>query len=99
MSNALPDLRHLASIVEFSEDAIIGTTLDLTVVSWNASAERLFGYTASDMIGKSMTLLVPPERQAEEENFHRKLRAAQAPGHYEAERVRKDGNHVYVSLT
>lgn len=99
MTNAQLNLQHLAAIVQFSDDAIIGTTLDLTIVSWNASAERLYGYSAAEMLGTSAARLFPPERKTEEESFHRKFIAAETPGHYETERIRKDGQLIYVSIT
>src|SRR5262252_949858 len=80
---------HLAAIVESSDDAIISKDLDGTVRSFNASAERLFGYTAKEIIGQSITVLIPPERIHEENEILAKLRRGQKVDHYETIRLSK----------
>lgn len=91
--------RLLASIVESSNDAIIGKSLQGIIQSWNAAAERLFGYTAEEAIGHHISLVIPPERIAEEDEIIARLKADQRIEHYETERVRKDGERIFVSLT
>lgn len=89
----------LAAIVSSSDDAIISKTLDGVITSWNASAERLFGYTADEAIGKSVTLIIPVERRDEENEILRRIRSGQRVEHFETIRVTKDGREVHVSLT
>ena len=90
----------LAAIVDSSEDAIISKDLDGVVSSWNAAAERLFGYTASEAIGKSiLTLIIPPERDGEEAMILGRLRRGERIEHFETERMTKDGRRVPISLT
>lgn len=90
---------HLAAIVISSSDAIISKTLDGIITSWNASAERMFGYTAHEMIGQSILRLIPPERCAEEDTVLARLRAGEVVDHFETVRVTKDGRLIDVSLT
>lgn len=92
-------LSHLAAIVASSDDAIVSKTLDGTITSWNPSAERMFGYTAEEMIGQPIIRLIPPERQTEETEILRQLRAGQRIQHYETVRATKDGRRLDVSLT
>jgi PAS domain S-box-containing protein len=89
----------LAAIVESSDDAIIGKTLDGQIRTWNAGAERVFGYTAEEAIGKSITILMPPERLHEESTIVATLSRGLRIDHYETERVRKDGQRIHVSLS
>ena len=89
----------LAGIVESSEDAIISRTLEGIITSWNAGAERLFGYTPEEMIGASVTRIIPADRQAEESGILNRLNAGQTIQHYESVRRAKDGRLVDVSLT
>ena len=89
----------LAAVVESSDDAIITKTLDGKITSWNASAERLFGYTAAEIIGQPITVLIPPDRREEERHIIENLRAGNRIEHYETVRVRKDGRLFDVSLT
>ena len=93
------DARHFAALVASSDDAIISKTLDGTVVTWNAAAERLFGYTASEMVGQSIRLIVPPDRQAEEDDVLGAIRRGETFDHFETLRQRKDGTLVPISLT
>jgi PAS domain S-box-containing protein len=92
-------LFRLASIVESSEDAIITKTFDGLITSWNPGAERMFGYTAAEAVGRPITILFPPNRLAEEAEFLRRLRADERVEHYETERVRKDGAPLHASVS
>jgi diguanylate cyclase (GGDEF)-like protein/PAS domain S-box-containing protein len=89
----------LATIVESSSDAIIGKTLDGTILSWNQSAERIYGYQASEVVGKSITLLVPSDRPHEVPQILEQIRRGERIEHFETLRRRKDGKHIHVSLT
>lgn len=91
--------RRLASIVESSEVAIIGKALDGSIQSWNAAAEHLFGYTEKQAVGRHISLLIPPERLAEEDEIIATLKAGRRIEHLKTERIRADGRHVPVSLT
>jgi PAS domain S-box-containing protein len=93
------DARHFAAIVKSSDDAIVSKELDGTIVTWNLAAERLFGYTAAEVIGRSIRLIVPPDRQGEEDEVLRKVRGGEGVDHFETVRVRKDGTLVPISLT
>lgn len=90
---------RLAAIVEGSEDAIVGKTLQGIVTSWNPGAQKLFGYTAAEMIGKSITRLLPPDRLNEEQQILARLQRGERVEHFETPRIRKDGSIVHVSLT
>jgi PAS domain S-box-containing protein len=89
----------LAAIVASSDDAIISKTLNGIITSWNAGAERLFGYAADEAIGQPMTLISPAERHEEENDILRRIRLGQRVEHFETVRVAKDGHRVDVSLT
>ena len=89
----------LAAIVESSEDAIISKDLNGTITSWNKGAERIFGYTPKEIIGKPVTVLIAPERQNEEPEILARIRRGEHISHYETVRRRKDGSDVEVSLT
>jgi PAS domain S-box-containing protein len=91
--------RRLAAIVEGSDDAIIGKTLEGTIVSWNAAAERLYGYAPSEVLGRSIALVVPPELPDELPRILGRIRRGEQIEQYETVRVRKDGSRLYVSLT
>jgi two-component system, LuxR family, sensor kinase FixL len=91
--------QHLESLVEFADDAIISKTLDGVVKSWNPAAERLLGYRADEIIGKSVTLLIPGDRVAEEDAILEQLRNGRRVMHFETVRRRRDGSLVDVSLT
>jgi PAS domain S-box-containing protein len=91
--------QHLASIVESSDDAIISKDLDGIVTSWNGGAERLFGYTAEEAIGKSVTILIPEDRLNEEPTILERIRRGERINHYETVRRRKDGDLIHVSLS
>jgi len=90
---------RLAAIVEFSDDAIIGKTLDGIVISWNRGAERIFGYTAEEVLGQPVTMLIPPDRSDEEPPIIDRLRRGERTENLETVRRRKDGQEVAVSLT
>jgi PAS domain S-box-containing protein len=90
---------RLAAIVESSEDAIIGKTLEGIITSWNRGAERIYGYSAEEIVGRPITTLVPPERPEEIPNILKKLRRGEKVEHYETVRVTKDGKTLNVSLT
>ena len=92
-------LRSLASIVESSDDAIASKTLEGIVTSWNKGAERIFGYTDSEMIGRSITTLIPEDRQDEEVEILGRIRRGERIDHFETIRRRKDGTSIVVSLT
>jgi PAS domain S-box-containing protein len=89
----------LAAIVMFSEDAIVSKTLQGIVTAWNNAAERLFGFTAAEMIGESITRIIPEELQHEEVDILAKLRAGERIERYETVRMRKDGQKLDISLT
>ena len=91
--------RLLAAIVESSDDAIISKSLAGEIQSWNAAAERLFGYTAEQAVGQHISLVIPAERLAEEDHIIARLKAGQRVDHFETERVRRDGQRIWVSLT
>jgi PAS domain S-box-containing protein len=90
---------RLAAIVESSDDAIVGKDLSGIITSWNEGAERLFGYTAHEIIGRPITMLMPPERVHEEAGILDRIRRGDRVRHYETMRRRKDGTLVDVSLT
>lgn len=90
---------RLAAIVATSDDAIVSKDLQGVVRSWNRSAERIFGYTAAEMIGQPITRLMPPDRVQEEVEILAKIRAGQRVEHFQTIRVRKDGRPVDVSVT
>lgn len=93
------DFRHLARIVDSSDDAIVSKDLNSIVTSWNAGAERIFGYTAEEMIGQSIRKIIPDDRQSEEDFVLGRVRAGESIQHYETLRQRKDGRLVPISLT
>ena len=98
-SRQLITARLLAAIVESSDDAIISKSLQGIIQSWNAAAERLFGYTAEEAMGQHISLVIPPDRIAEEDDIIASLKAGKRIEHFETERVRKDGRRIFVSLT
>ena len=89
----------LAAIVESSDDAIVSKDVNGIITSWNQAAQRLFGYTADEMIGKPVTLLIPPERHDEEPGILDSIKRGQSIEHYETVRRRKDGSLLDISLT
>jgi PAS domain S-box-containing protein len=93
------DRARLAAIVESSDDAIIGKTLQGIITSWNEGAERLFGYTADEMIGQPVSRLIPADRLDEEPDILARLRRGERVKHFETVRRRKDGSMIDVSLS
>ncbi len=90
---------HLAAIVSSSEDAILSKDLDGTITSWNAAAERMYGYSAQEIVGQAVTLLFPPDRQSEFVEIMERIRRGERVEHYETTRLRKDGSLLSVSVT
>jgi PAS domain S-box-containing protein len=90
---------RLAAIVAFSDDAIVSKDLNGRIMSWNAAAERLFGYTAEEAIGQSITIVIPKERLSEETEVISRIRQGLTVEHYETVRQHKDGHSVDISLT
>jgi PAS domain S-box-containing protein len=90
---------YLAAIVESSDDAVVSKTLESTITSWNKAAERIFGYTAAEVIGRSIRIIIPPDRQDEEDMVLERLGRGERIDHYETVRRRKDGTLIDVSLT
>jgi PAS domain S-box-containing protein len=90
---------YLAAIVESSDDAIVSKTLKGIITSWNKSAERIFGYQASEIIGQPVNVLIPADRQTEEDEILEKLKRGERVEHFETIRVRKNGTPVNISLT
>jgi PAS domain S-box-containing protein len=91
--------RWFASIVESSDDSIVSQTLDGTITSWNRGAERIFGYTAEEAVGRQITSLIPPDRRDEEQAIFERIRRGERVQHYETVRRHKDGGLVEISLT
>ena len=89
----------LAALIESADDAIISKTLDGIITSWNKGAQRIFGYTADEVIGKPVTILIPEDHEDEESTILARLRAGKRIEHYETIRVRKDGRPLDISLT
>lgn len=89
----------LAAIVESSDDAIIGKSLDGTILSWNAGAERLYDYSAEEAVGRNISFIIPPERDGELERILERIGRGERVSHLETVRVRKDGKRLDVSVT
>jgi two-component system, cell cycle sensor histidine kinase and response regulator CckA len=98
-THAEAEVRRLASIVEYSTDAIIGQNLDGTVTSWNHGAEEMFGYTAAEVIGKPITLLLPPDRASVLAQVLERIQRGERVEQYETLRRHKDGQQLAISLT
>ena len=90
---------HFEALVESSEDAILSKDLKAVITSWNRSAERLYGYTEQEAVGRPISMIIPPDRADEEKKILAGVLAGRRLEHYETERIRKDGVRVYVSLT
>ena len=91
--------QHYAAIVELSDDAIISKDVNGVITSWNSGAQRLFGYTTQEAVGKPVTLLIPTDRHDEEPRILERIRRGDRIDHYETVRQRKDGSFVDISLT
>ena len=89
----------LAAIVESSDDAIIGKTLDGVITSWNQAAERIFGYTADEIIGRHISALMPPGHSEDMVRILERIRRGERVGHFETKRRTKDGRIIDVSLS
>src|SRR5438477_12571023 len=85
---------YLAAIVDSSDDAIIGKTLDGTIISWNAGAQRIYGYTADEVVGRPIAILVPRDRQNELPAILERLRRGERISHYRTERILKVGKSL-----
>jgi len=94
-----PGVLRLAAIVESSDDAIVGKDLNGIVFSWNRSAERIFGYTPDEMIGRSIRTIIPDDRQSEEDEVIARIQRGERVHHFETIRRRKDGSFLPISLT
>ena len=92
-------VQFLAAIVESTDDAIYGKSLDGTIISWNKAAERIFGYTAGEIIGHSVSILYPIDRRDELIDIMERIKRGQRVGLYETARLRKDGHFIPVSVT
>lgn len=92
-------VQRLSAIVEFSDDAIISKDVNGIIQTWNKGAERIFGYTAEEVIGRPVNILIPPVRQDEEPAILARIRRGEPIDHYETVRMRKDGSFLDVSLT
>src|SRR3954447_2187645 len=90
---------RLAAIIESSDDAIVSKSLDGIIWTWNKSAERIFGWTADEVVGRPITIIIPPDRLHEEATILARLRAGERVDHFETIRVTKDGRELHVSVT
>lgn len=100
MPHAAPDASgHLAAIISSSDDAIISKSLDGMIITWNGAAERLFGYSPEEAVGRHISLIIPKDRLQEEHYVIGRIRAGLTVDHYETVRQRKDGTFVDISLT
>ena len=97
--NAQETRSRLASIVDSSSDAIIGKTLEGIITSWNAGAEKIFGYGADEAIGRPISIIAPPDHIDEQEQILEKISRGEITDHLETVRIRKDGKKIFVSLT
>src|SRR5438270_4069130 len=99
IENTIQPADHYAAIIESSDDAILSKDLSGTILSWNHGAERLFGYTAAEAVGQSITLIIPDDRLTEEPAILEKIRRGDRIRSFETVRQRKDGSLVDISLT
>ncbi len=93
------DAARLAAIVASADDAIVSKLLDGRIMSWNRAAEAMFGYAEAEVLGKSITVIIPPDRLSEEEVILSRLKRGEAIQHFETVRVAKDGRRISISLT
>jgi PAS domain S-box-containing protein len=89
----------LSAVVENSDDAILSKTLDGVIMTWNRGAERMFGFSTNEAVGRSITMIIPDDMLAEETEILRRLRAGERIDHFETVRRRKDGEFIDISLT
>lgn len=99
MTQPALDLGHAEAIIDSSGDAILSKDREGVITSWNRGAERLYGYTAEEVVGRPISILIPPHRAGEERQILGHVLTGERVEHYETERVRKDGSIVFVSLT
>jgi len=92
-------LALLAAIVESSDDAIVSKTLEGRILSWNAGASRIFGYTAAEVVGQPITIIIPPELRYEEQHILDQVRRGERVDHFDTIRITKDGRRIPISLT
>ncbi|MDD5027613.1 MAG: PAS domain S-box protein [Candidatus Omnitrophica bacterium] len=92
-------LRRLAAIVESSDDAIISKDVNGIITSWNHGAEKIYGYSGQEAIGRSINLIIPPEKRDDITNLLSRIKNGEHVKHYETERISKDGRHINISLT
>lgn len=93
------EVARLAAIIESSEDAIVGKTLDGLITSWNKGAEKLYGYSAEEVLGRPVSLLVPPERSDELPGIYERIKRGEHVEHFETIRMKKDGTRINISLS
>src|SRR6266571_5934349 len=94
-----PAQARLAAIVESSDDAIVSKTLEGIITTWNRGAERIFGWSAEEVLGKAINIIIPSDRQEEEPKILEQIRSGQRVDHFETVRITKDGRWVDVSVT
>lgn len=95
----LRDAAHLQALVDSSDDAIVSKTLEGVITSWNAGAERIFGWSAAEAVGRHITLIIPDDHRAEEEEVLARIRRGERVDHFETVRVTRDGRRLNISLT
>src|SRR5690606_15121123 len=93
------ELERISAIVDSSDDAILGKTLAGVITSWNHGAERLFGWRCDEVLGRSMDIVLPPERREEERQLLARVAAGERVDHFETQRLHKDGHAIDVSVT
>src|ERR1700739_2621921 len=93
------DRALLAAIVESSDDAIVSKTLEGRVLSWNRAASRIFGYDPAEIIGRAITIIIPPELHSEEQHILEKLKRGERIDHFDTTRIAKNGRRIPISLT
>ena len=99
LSDPLIQALRLAAIVEGSDDAIISKDVNGIITSWNAAAQRMFGYTADEAVGQSIRIIIPYDRQSEEDMVLARIRSGERVEHFETERIRRGGERFDVSIT
>lgn len=98
-NKAKEELERLAAIVQSSDDSIISLALDGTIMSWNAGAEKTYGYTQKEAVGKNLSFVYTDERKTETKEILKKIKKGETIEHYETERLTKEGNLIYVSIS